>query len=269
MDELMNELRHVGLSDKEASVYLASLELGPAPVQDISHKSKINRATTYVMIESLCGRGLMSTFVRGKKRFYSPESPDRLLSILRLQQKELEEKEKEFQKTLPMLFALYNAEGAKPQIRYLEGPEGLKTVRQNFEKLSGEFVQIIAFDEALVSKELSEGRQTHIRNLKNEQAPHRILAVMNDPNPEAVPELGVGEWRIVPFSDFPIHGDITIRGNHIFLFSYRSAILAVIIVSKEIAESMRALFELAWKGAEGYPCKKYSGNENNRSDAVV
>ncbi len=255
----MSELKHLGLSDKEASVYLASLELGPAPVQDISHKSKINRATTYVMIESLSARGLMSTFVRGKKRFYAPESPDRLLSILRLQRKELEEKENEFQKALPMLFALYNAEGAKPQIRYLEGPEGLATVRQSFEKLEGEFVQIISFDDALASRELANGRQTHINNLKNEKAPHRILAVMDNPNPEAVPEIGVGEWRIIPSSEFPIHGDITVRGNHVFLFSYRTAVLAVIIVSKEIAESVRALFNLAWKGAESYPHKKRSG----------
>lgn len=254
----MNELRHLGLSDKEAFVYLASLELGPAAVQDISHKSKINRATTYVMIESLSARGLMSTFVRGKKRYYAPESPERLMSILRMQQKELEEKQKEFEKTLPMLFALYNAEGAKPQIRYLEGPEGLKTVRQNFEKLEGEFVQIIAFDDAVVSRELDVGRQSHINNLKNERAPHRILATMENPNPDRVPELGVGEWRIVSAKEFPLHGDITVRGNHVFMFSYRSAVLAVIIVSKEIAEAVRALFDLAWKGAEGYPMKRHN-----------
>lgn len=252
----MNELRHLGLSDKEAFVYLASLELGPAAVQDISHKSKINRATTYVMIESLSARGLMSTFVRGKKRYYAPESPERLMSILRMQQKELEEKQKEFEKALPTLFSLYNAEGAKPQIRYLEGPEGLKTVRQNFEKLEGEFVQILSFDDAMASRELAEGRQSHMNNLKNERAPHRILAVMEKPCPEILPEVGVGEWRIVPAKEFPIHGDITVRGNHVYLFSYRTAVLAVIIVSKEIAEAVRSLFDLAWKGAERYPSKR-------------
>ena len=68
MDELKKELEHLGLSDKEARVYLAALEMGPSPVQDISHKAHVNRATTYVMIESLAARGLMSTFQKGKKR---------------------------------------------------------------------------------------------------------------------------------------------------------------------------------------------------------
>ncbi|OHE33815.1 MAG: hypothetical protein A3J94_16070 [Syntrophus sp. RIFOXYC2_FULL_54_9] len=65
MDELKKQLEHLGLSDKESKVYLAALELGPTPVQDISHKAHVNRATTYVMIESLSARGLMSTFQKG------------------------------------------------------------------------------------------------------------------------------------------------------------------------------------------------------------
>jgi len=257
MNELMNELKHLGLGDKEASVYLASLELGPASVQDIAHKSKINRATTYVMIEALSGRGLLSTFVKGKKRFYAPENPDRLVSILRMQQKELEEKQQEFEKTLPMLLALYNAEGAKPQIRYLEGPEGLKTMRQTFEKLDGEYVQILSMDDALSAKELEVDHAQHVSTLRQARTPHRVLAVMQNPDPATLPhELGIGEHRLVPASQFPLHGEITIRGNHIFLFSYRSAILSVVIVSKEIAEAAQVLFDLAWQGAEKYPSRK-------------
>jgi sugar-specific transcriptional regulator TrmB len=252
MDELMNELKHLGLSDKEASVYLASLELGPASVQDISHKAKINRATTYVMIEVLSGRGLLSTFVKGKKRFYAPESPDRLISILRVQQKELEEKEKEFAKSLPLLLALYNAEGAKPQIRYLEGPEGLRSLRQTFEKLNGEFVQILSIDDALATRELMEESPKHVSALRQASTSYRILAVLDKKEPKDIPEMGTGEIRMVPFLEFPMHGEITVRGNHVFLFSYRSAVLAVVIVSKEVADAARALFELAWKGAKDF-----------------
>lgn len=252
----MNELKHLGLAEKEASVYLASLELGPAAVQDISHKSKINRATTYVMIESLSARGLMSTFVRGKKRFYTPENPERLLSILRVQQKELEEKEKEFEKTLPFLNALFNAEGAKPQIRYVEGFEGLKTIHQTFEKLEGEYIQILPLDDAMASPELEADRPRHVSALLAEKTTHRILAITDKYAPADLPDVGIGEMRMIPASEFPMHGEIVIRGNHVFLFSYRSAVLSVVIVSKEIADTVRALFELAWKGAKEYPTKK-------------
>ncbi len=256
MDQLITELKHLGLSEKEAGVYLASLELGPAPVQDISHKAKVNRATTYVMIESLSSRGLMSTFIKGKKRYYAAENPDRLLSILRIQQKELEEKQGELAKTLPLLLALYNSEGAKPQIRYLEGIEGLKTVRETFEKLEGEFIQIFPLDEAMMDK-FEGDHAKHVKNLRNDQTPHRVIAVTDNPVANETHDLGVGEWRYISTKEFPIHGEITVRGDHIFLFSYRSAVLAVIVTSKEIADTVRALFNLAWKGAEGSPSQKF------------
>lgn len=256
MDQLLTELKHLGLSEKEAQVYLSSLELGPAPVQDISHKAKVNRATTYVMIDALSSRGLMSTFVKGKKRYYVPESPDRLLSILRIQQKELEEKQNEFQKTLPMLLALFNAEGAKPQIRYLEGLEGLKTLRETFEKMEGEFVQIVPYDDVLVAQEILQDLERHASELHAAKTPHRVLAVMANPeHASKIPHVGDGEVRIVSSKDFPMHGEITVRGNHVFLFSYKSAMLAVVIISKEIADAMRGLFNLAWKGAEEYSSK--------------
>jgi sugar-specific transcriptional regulator TrmB len=257
MDKLISELKHLGLSEKESAVYLAALELGPTPVQDISHKAKVNRATTYVMIESLSSRGLMSTFVKGKKRFYVAESPERLSSILNVQKKEIQEKQDELIKTLPMLLALYNAEGAKPQIRYLEGREGIATTRSIFEGLDGEFLQILPVDDAMSATDIKEGQKEHMSRLDKIKTPHRVLAVSDNVKETHSGRAGVGEHRYISSKDFPMHGEITIRGNHVFLFSYKSTVLSIVIVSQEISEAMRALFNLAWKGAEGAPQKNH------------
>ena len=256
MDELKKELEHLGLSDKEARVYLAALEMGPSPVQDISHKAHVNRATTYVMIESLAARGLMSTFQKGKKRFYVSESPDRLMSIIQVKQKELAEKEFELEKVMPMLVNLYNAEGAKPQIRYLEGHEGVKTVRAIFEKLTGDFIEIAPLDDVHETKELmGEAREEHHAVLRQKGAKYRVLAITKNTDPMCLPDMGEGEWRMLPPEKFPIHGSIVARRDYVFLFSYRSSILSVVIRSQEIADAIRALFALAWDGAKGYPSK--------------
>ena len=116
MDKLLSELKHLGLSEKEAQVYLSALDLGPATAQDISDKSKVNRATTYVMIEMLAARGLMNTFEKEKRRYYFAESPERLSSILRIQQKELEEKQNEFEKSLPRLMSLFQTDATAAPI---------------------------------------------------------------------------------------------------------------------------------------------------------
>jgi sugar-specific transcriptional regulator TrmB len=247
MEELLRELTHLGMSDKEAAVYVASLELGSAPVQDIAHRAKVNRATTYVMIESLVARGLMSTFVRGKKRHYAAEAPERLRTILRLQRKELEEKESELDRVLPTLTALFNSESSKPHIRYLEGSEGVKTVRDVFERLEGEFVQIVPISSASIP-DVREGKDRHILKLIESGAAARTLLVFeSDEIPELPSHLQV---RCVSPELCPIQAEITVRGNHVFLFSYRDTALSVVIVSQEIAQGVRALFNLAWVGAK-------------------
>ncbi len=256
MEALVKELGLFGLSEKESSVYLASLELGPAPVQDISHKSKVNRATTYVMIESLMGRGLMSSFVRGKKRFYASESPERLRSVLRLQRRELEQKEEELEKIYPRLSGLYNAEGAKPQIRYLEGEDGVETVRELFRKLDGEILQFSPFHFDPMSEEILKGKSNYERDLLAQNVSCRALLVMESLDLDRVPSIPNGEARLIPRAQFPTDAEITVRGNTICLYSFKSAILAIVITSQEIADGMRAMFDLAWKAAEAYPSRK-------------
>ena len=61
------KLKELGLAEKEAKVFLASLELGSSAVQEIAKKAEINRATTYVIIEKLMKKGLMSS-VGGKRQ---------------------------------------------------------------------------------------------------------------------------------------------------------------------------------------------------------
>ncbi len=256
MDELLRHLMHLGLSEKEAAVYVSALELGPSTVQDISHKAKVNRATTYVMIESLVGRGLMSSFIKGKKRYFSAESPDRLSSLLRSEKQVIIEKEDELQKALPMLMALFNVEGAKPQIRYLEGLEGKASVREIFLGLKGEYVQIVPLDDVQQRPEIMETRPKHIADVEAQGAFHRAILVTSEQAAANLPRVKNGEVRYLPPDKFPLHAEITVRENHVFLFSFKSATLSIIIVSKEIADAVRIMFDLAWQGASEYPVHK-------------
>ena len=127
----VSQLKDLGLSDNEAKVYLAMLELGPASVIDISKKAGVNRPTAYVQIESLKKMGLVSTQTKGKKQLFIAESPDQLEFVLDRQLGELKQKQSEFEKILPDLINLYRSSGAQPQVRFFEGKEGLLTMQEN------------------------------------------------------------------------------------------------------------------------------------------
>ena len=63
----LQTLQQIGLSEKEARVYIAALSLGPATADQLAKQTGINRSTTYVHIKSLMAMGLMSTYEEGKK----------------------------------------------------------------------------------------------------------------------------------------------------------------------------------------------------------
>jgi len=81
--ELKKALNQIGLEEKEAEVYLAALELGPATIQDIARKSEINRTTVYQMLKNLKSQGLISETTSGKRKLILAAEPANLKRILK------------------------------------------------------------------------------------------------------------------------------------------------------------------------------------------
>lgn len=87
-------LKNLDLSEKEAVVYLASLELGSSTIQEIAKKSQISRSTAYEVIESLIKKGLMSSLTKGKKKYFSAAAPETLTTLIDIKERELEKEKK-------------------------------------------------------------------------------------------------------------------------------------------------------------------------------
>lgn len=126
MDILSLELRKLGLKEKEAKVYLAGLELGPEPLQNIARKAEITRPTAYEIVRTLEGKGLFREMQQGKKRLFVANSPEKILHILRLQKRELEEKEREFIRIIATLESRYEKKG----LQVYKGKEGLEALEE-------------------------------------------------------------------------------------------------------------------------------------------
>lgn len=69
------------------------------------------------------------------------------------------------------------------------------------------------------------------------------------------------QTRLVDKERFPFKNEINIFGNKIMIASYRD-LMGVIIESKEIADTQRAIFELAWLGAERINSQSRENKEN-------
>lgn len=118
-ENLIQELKKLNLTEKEARVYLALLELGPSTPYKIAKRSHLKRPTAYVIAEELVEKGLIVQMKGEKQKMYIARSPESYIQ-------DVESRIQEAKKVIPELTALQRKQSDKPNVLYYEGVEGLK-----------------------------------------------------------------------------------------------------------------------------------------------
>jgi sugar-specific transcriptional regulator TrmB len=243
------ELKKLGLSDKEAKLYLTSLQRGPETAPTLARLSDIVRPTAYVIIESLITKGLMSSAIKGKKTYFISETPEHLLSLIRLEKKEIDEKEREFLKLIPQLEAMANIKGEKPKVRVFEGKEGLQAVIESILKSKTKMIysfipadQLFQLFPAEEHKELmaSPRVQKKIKAKIIYTSKKGEIYKRKDP-------VNLREAIYISEKNFPFKAGIDIYDNNVAFYSYKGAIMGVIIENEDMAETMRTVFNMLWE----------------------
>lgn len=249
------ELQNLGLTEKESKVYLASLELGESPVQDIARKAGVNRATTYVMIEQLTAKGLMSSLERGKKRYFLAESPDKLMTGLRLEVAELEEKMQNFRRVLPDLHTLYDTSGERPRVRFFEGEEGVLSVMEEFHNDVEPGVEarlMTNHDDYIASFGVEDRLDKHKEKLRSVNYHTRALYVCDEAaeSKHGPTHNRTFEVRRLPKNLFPFNGEMGLMKNRAYFWTYKGKMTGIIIENEQIVSLLSAMFDLAWAASE-------------------
>lgn len=239
--EVVEVLNKIGLSDKEASVYLALLELGTASVMSIASKAELKRPTTYLILDDLESRGLVSQVPQNKKALYVAEAPEKLFS-------DLQKKQELLKRFLPSLEALHNQKKEKPQVQLFQGKEGMLEV---YDKIyaSGEvwFYGTLGDLEKtfpVVTKEVSKRAREHRLKVREiltgtpADIAYAKTVVLDNFYDMRISPPGLGFFT-----------DNAIFGNSVAFFSFNVQLFAVVITSRDIVESLKSLYTMAWQSA--------------------
>ncbi len=250
---MLQELQDFGLSDKEARVYLAALEIGRATADQLAKHAKIVRSTTYVQLESLMKKGLMSTYEEGKKTYFAPESPEYLKRTFELKRQEFDVKEKELNVLLPDLLRQFASAGDKPLVRFFSGKEGITAMREGFLQLpAGTELRSIYAHDALEQVFSEEERTEYAKKRAAKGIQVKTVYTRKDRPLAPTDIVSNTERRFIPYEKMPISSDIYIYDHTVAIMALRKKIFGVVIESEEIAQSMNALFSLLWDmGQEG------------------
>ncbi len=132
---IVENLRQFGLNEKEISVYLSLISLGPSPARLVSQKAQVNRGTTYDILKNLLDLGLVSYHKQynrsAKKQHFVAEPPQKLLEAIESKRRNFENLKFQITKSLPELESLYEKAGNKPVAKYYEGALGIRIILQD------------------------------------------------------------------------------------------------------------------------------------------
>jgi len=245
--DLQPTLKKFGLNDKEASVYLAALELGESSMTELSKKSALKRPTTYLVAQELELLGLLSETKKGKRKLYSAAHPKRFFEIARF-------REQQIQEILPELVAFFNAPKDKPKIQVFEGKDGINLVyRELYQSLNNKEEALWFTNIGALKKFMPEALTSYKKMLQQLNNPKiRELNYGDDAGKQWMEEMKkiIGKNHVIKIlaPDFSFgYSDNLIFGNKLVIFSLSHDVFVTVIESIEVTKTFRALFEWAWK----------------------
>jgi sugar-specific transcriptional regulator TrmB len=248
---LIKQLVEFGLSEKEARVYLALLELEVAAVSEIAKTAEVNRSSAYVVLESLKKKGLVSVSGDKKIQNYVAVSPELLLHEAENRAKKTQDLKNKINNILSELKALHKDTKHRPKVMVFEGKSGLREVYWDILKTPGANDLRVFADPARIFNLFPDFMNQNIARIKKGIKMYAI----NPATKESINLLKMplrnsqDEFALIPKNKFNFSSDIAIWGDKIGLASPREQ-FGIIIENKEIAEMLRNSFELAWQEAK-------------------
>jgi sugar-specific transcriptional regulator TrmB len=118
------KLAQIGFSKKESEIYLSLLKLKDCSITQIVQDTGIAKTTVYDTLTSMQRMGLVSMWRKNSVRYYSAESPNRLLKMQ-------EEKLEKMKELVPELRLISEDGRTVPSAKLYTGKEGAKAVLQD------------------------------------------------------------------------------------------------------------------------------------------
>lgn len=243
LDVDIENLKHIGIPEKESRVYVALLRAGDSLVSEIAEKTKVNRSLLYTVLSQLAEKGLVTYIIKNNVRYYRAADPSKILALL-------QEKEKVFQSILPALAALRAPRTKRPIIEILEGKEGIKTMLNDVLQMKREW---FAFNIPGKGPEiLGPGVHAFEKERQKEKILLHVLCTTTDEGRTRGREFSQMKYTRVRYLPHLYDSPASnwIYGDRIaIIFWYTEFPFAVRIIDKGLAESYKNHFRILWNSS--------------------
>jgi len=255
----INILKQIGLSDNEAKVYLAVLELKKGLVTTIAEKAGVNRTTAYDVLKYLNQKGLVVQYIENNKAGFTTEGPAKIKNWLTQKENQIDQEKEIFKQNLDQLKHIFYSRPKTPRFKYFEGPNSMENFFNNsLDCLSGE---IIGYASTTLVKDYATKQyvKSYVKQRYNKQIKGRYFVQEADAE-QAKPYLQkyyqkylqknpfFVQFKILPIKEKKYFINETNIYDNKFAISHSGQdFFGVIIEDQEVANTQKIIFDVLWK----------------------
>lgn len=235
-------LKSIGLNDKEAHVYTAALECGEQGATGIAKQAKLKRPTTYVILDQLVEKGLITKVQSKGSLLFRPVHPEVLMEMEKRKLNKLQE-------GLPLLLNIRNTLDLQPEVQVLKGEEAAHIMLEDI--LRQQAPVYWWGSELLADEVIPEVFESYNKRRKEKGIWSRGITSKSEKAKELSmnQEEELREVRVVPKDLFPMNYNVDIYGDTVCVLSFNLE-SGILIKNADIAEAHRAMFLFAFEQAQ-------------------
>lgn len=242
MEIIKEKLQSLGLSQKEAEIYLVLIKLKSATAVQLSKKTGIKRTTLYYCLDNLIFKGLIYIIEKDDKKIYIAEDPKESLRGI------LEEKKSVINSLSLDLKNIFGESTMIPEIKIYRNTQGLKKIFEGMLDSREKVIRCCIFnnllEETLGQKFVDEIME---KRIKAGIACLSLRGLNSYLPPRELPGHAK-QLRKVKFlpAEFQIKPYIAAYDNRVVIISGVEEKVGFTIESKELADSLKTLFDALW-----------------------
>ena len=241
-------LERIGLTGNEIKVYIALLKLGSATAGEIIKKTELHRAGTYDTLERLMEKGIVSYVIKANRKYFEATPPNNLVNFIEKKEEDLKKEKEDIKRLVPELDALRFLSKETQDVTLFKGPKGIQSVLE-YELEAKEIIALGGYSEE------AEGLKLCLKYIlprfHKERVKRKITARFVFPEGS---RKRADELKIMPYTKvrilkekFASLAGIQIFDDYTAIMLWSKEPMAILIRSKEIADSYRQYFEYLWK----------------------
>lgn len=244
----------MGLTQHEASIYLAALSLGPCTASQLANYANMKRTTVYSALEGLAKQGIVSETFANKKKQFKAEKPEKLDKLTKRMRRQAINAELVLENILPGLIKLPKQFGEEPKVEFYSGIEGIKNVALEIAACPSSW-SFFGSSTQILKKIMVAGRMDILTDswvLREDESRPKIYLITDS----GALSLGA-DWKKykTPWREMKIlpqtinaHSGIFIYQDKIAVVSFEKQPFAAIIKSRQVVEVVKVMHKLIWAG---------------------